>query len=84
MDIGGAAAARAAITGGGLSGGKATTYMELMKTRVVLEPIIEQVFDDIEPEKRPDAEIFAKKNLDIANTKGTQLISVEAKGRTPE
>ena len=84
MDIGGAAAAMAAITGGGLSGGKATTYMELMKTRVVLEPIIEQVFDDIEPEKRPDAETFAKKNLDIANTKGTQLISVEAKGRTPE
>lgn len=84
VDIGGAAAAMAAITGGGLSGGKATTYMELMKTRVVLEPIIEQVFDDIEPEKRPDAERFAKKNLDIANTKGTQLISVEAKGRTPE
>ena len=84
MDIGGAAAAMAAITGGGLSGGKATTYIELMKTRVVLEPIIEQVFDDIEPEKRPDAEGFAKKNLNIANTKGTQLISVEAKGRTPE
>ena len=84
MDIGGAAAAMAAITGGGLSGGKATTYMELMKTRVVLEPIIEQVFDDIEPEDRLDAEQFAKKHLDIANTKGTQLISVEANGRTPE
>ena len=84
VDIGGAAAAMAAITGGGLSGGKATTYIELMKTRVVLEPIIEQVFDDIEPEDRLDAEQFAKKHLDIANTKGTQLISVEAKGRTPE
>ena len=85
VDLSGAAAAMAAIAGGGgISGGKATTYMELMKTRVVLEPIIEQVFDDIEPEKRPDAEGFAKKNLDIVNTKGTQLISVEAKGRTPE
>ncbi|MBQ5845825.1 MAG: chain-length determining protein, partial [Selenomonadaceae bacterium] len=31
-----------------------------------------------------DAEGFAKKNLDIVNTKGTQLISVEAKGRTTE
>ena len=82
MGMGGAAAAMAAITGG--TSGKATTYMELMKTRVVLEPIIEQVFDDIEPEKRLDAEGFAKKNLNIANTKGTQLISVEAKGRTPE
>ena len=84
MGMGGAAAAMAAITGGSMTSGKAATYMELMKTRVVLEPIIEQVFDDIEPEKRPDAEGFAKKNLDIANTKGTQLISVEAKGRTPE
>ena len=82
MGMGGAAAAMAAITGG--TSGKATTYMELMKTRVVLEPIIEQVFDDIEPEDRLDAENFAKKNLNIANTKGTQLISVEAKGRTPE
>ena len=58
MGMGGAAAAMAAITGG--TSGKATTYMELMKTRVVLEPIIEQVFDDIEPEKRPDATGFAK------------------------
>ena len=84
MGMGGAAAAMAAITGGSMTSGKAVTYMELMKTRVVLEPIIEQVFDDIEPEKRLDAEGFAKKNLNIANTKGTQLISVEAKGRTPE
>ena len=84
MGMGGAAAAMAAITGGSMASGKATTYIELMKTRVVLEPIIEQVFDDIEPEDRLDAEKFAKKHLDIANTKGTQLISVEAKGRTPE
>ena len=85
IDIGGAAAAMAALTGNsGLTGGKATTYIEMMKTRVVLDPIIEQVFDDKEPEDRPNAETFAKKNLNIANTKGTQLISVEAKGRTPE
>ena len=84
MGMGGAAAAMAAITGGSMTSGKAATYMELMKTRVVLEPIIEQVFDDIKPEDRLDAENFAKKKLNIANTKGTQLISVEAKGRTPE
>lgn len=84
MGMGGAVAAMAAITGGSMTSSKAATYMELMKTRVVLDPIIEQVFDDIEPEDRLDAEKFAKKHLDIANTKGTQLISVEAKGRTPE
>lgn len=84
IDIGGAAAMAALTGNSGLTGGKATTYIEMMKTRVVLDPIIEQVFDDKEPEDRPDAETFAKKNLNIANTKGTQLISVEAKGRTPE
>ena len=51
VDIGGAAAAMAALTGGSLGGGnKAMTYIELMKTRVVLDPIIAQVFDD-EPEE---------------------------------
>lgn len=84
VDIDGTTATMADITDAIMKYGKAATCMELMKTRMVLDPIIEQVFDDIEPEKRPDAEAFAKKNLNIANAKGTQLISVEAKGRTPE
>ena len=84
MDMGGAAMAMAALTGGNLSGGKAESYMAMMKTRVVLDPIIEQVFDDIDKEDRLDAEEFAKKKLNLVNTKGTQLISVEANGRTPE
>lgn len=85
MDIGGAAAAMAALTGGSLGGGnKAMTYIELMKTRVLLDPIIAQVFDDEPEEDRPEAEKFAKKYLTIANTKQTQLITLEAKGRTPE
>jgi len=84
MDMGSAAMAMAALPGGNLSGGKAESYMAMMKTRVVLDPIIEQVFDDIDKEDRLDAEEFAKKKLNLVNTKGTQLISVEAKGRTPE
>ena len=85
VDIGGAAAAMAALTGGSLGGSnKAMTYIELMKTRVVLDPIIAQVFDDEPEEDRPEAEKFAKKYLTIANTKQTQLITLEAKGRTPE
>ena len=83
MGIGGAAAAMAALAGAGTSG-KATTYIELMKTRTVLEPIIDQVFDDEPKEDRPEAEKFAKKYLTITNTKQTQLITLEAKGRTPE
>ena len=83
MGIGGAAAAMAALAGAGTSS-KATTYIELMKTRTVLEPIIDQVFDDEPKEDRPEAEKFAKKYLNISNTKQTQLITLEAKGRTPE
>ncbi|MBQ5732507.1 MAG: hypothetical protein IIV59_05080, partial [Selenomonadaceae bacterium] len=60
MGIGGAAAAMAALAGAGTSS-KATTYIELMKTRTVLEPIIDQVFDDEPKEDRPEAEKFAKK-----------------------
>lgn len=85
VDLGGAAATVAALTGADkLTGGKATTYIELMKTRTVLDPIIAQVYDDKEPEDRPNAENFAEGNLNISNTTGTTLISVEAKGRTPE
>lgn len=83
MGLGGAAAAMAALTGTG-GNSKATSYIELMKTRTVLVPIINQVFDDYELEDRPRVEDFVKKNLDITNTKGTSLISIDAKGRTPE
>ena len=83
MGIGGAAAAMAALAGAGTSS-KATTYIELMKTRTVLEPIIDQVFDDEPKEDRPEAEKFSKKYLNISNTAQTQLITLEAKGRTPE
>jgi polysaccharide biosynthesis transport protein len=60
-----------------------TNYMELMKSRTVLEPIIDAM-DWEDPKKKPDAKAFAKSYLDIKNTKGTNLIEVTAKGKTPE
>ncbi|SDP06762.1 GumC family protein [Selenomonas ruminantium] len=57
--------------------------MELMKSRRVLEPIINDMEWEDE-KKKPEAEAFAKKYLDIKNTKQTNLITVTAKGRTPE
>ncbi len=69
--------------GGGSSASSPTNYIELMKSRRVLEPII----DDMEWEdekKKPDAAAFAKAHLDIKNTKQTNLITVTAKGSTPE
>lgn len=59
-------------------------YMELMKSRTVLNPIIDELYEGKDSAKKPDAAAFAKSNLDIKNTKGTNLITVTAKGRTPE
>ncbi|SDO97351.1 GumC family protein [Selenomonas ruminantium] len=83
QDISGAAAMAAMMGVNTGTGSSTTNYMELMKSRRVLEPII----DDMEWEdekKKPEAEDFAKKYLDIKNTKQTDLITVTAKGRTPE
>ena len=82
-DISGAAAAMAAF---GVGGGNVTSptmnYIELMKTRTVLDPIIDSL--GFEEDQRPDAKGFAKGYLDIRNTKGTNLIEVAARGKSPE
>lgn len=90
-DIGamGAMAAAMGINVGTSSAASPTNYIELMQSRTVLEPIIEKVANgdpdfDKETDKLPRAEDFSKKHLDIKNTKQTNLITVTAKGRTPE
>lgn len=86
MDVSGAAGAMAALGLGGLGGGSVasptTNYIELMKSRTVLDPIIDSI--DFDTEKKPDAKSFAKSHLDIKNTKGTNLIEVTARGKSPE
>ena len=83
VDVSGAAAALAAFgVGGGSVSSPTMNYIELMKTRTVLEPIIEAL--NFPQDEKPDAKKFAKKYLDIKNTKGTNLIEVTARGRTPE
>ena len=77
------AAAMGVNVGGSASNASPLNYIELMKSRTVLDPIIENMdWDD--PKKKPTAKAFAKSNLDIQNTKQTNLITVTAKGRTPE
>ena len=83
VDISGAAAAMAALgVGGGSVSSPTMNYIELMKTRTVLDPIIDSL--GFEEEQKPDAKGFAKGYLDIRNTKGTNLIEVAARGKTPE
>ena len=77
------AAAMGVNVGGSASNASPLNYIELMKSRTVLDPIIDNMdWDD--PKKKPTAKDFAKKNLGIQNTKQTNLITVTAKGRTPE
>ena len=83
VDVSGAAAAMAALgVGGGSVSSPTMNYIELMKSRTVLDPIIDSL--DFEEGKRPDAKGFAKKRLDIRNAKGTNLIEVAARGESPE
>ena len=84
-DLGGAAAMAAAMgisIGGSSSNASPLNYIELMKSRRVLDPIIDQI--EWPDEKKPEAKDFAKKNLKIENTKQTNLITVTATGRTPK
>ena len=83
IDVSGAAAAMAMLgVGSGSVSSPTMNYIELMKSRTVLEPIIDSM--DFEREKKPNVKVFAKKYLDIKNTKGTNLIQVIARGKTPE
>ena len=82
-DLGGAAAMAAAMGIGGSTASPTLNYIELMKSRTVLDPIIDQLEWEDEKEK-PNAKDFAKKTLKIENTKQTDLITVTATGKTPE
>ncbi|EKX99355.1 GumC family protein [Selenomonas sp. oral taxon 138] len=83
VDISGAAAAMAALgVGGGSVSSPTMNYIELMKSRTVLDPIIDSMAFEVD--EKPDAKGFAKKYLDIKNTKGTNLIEVAARGKSPE
>lgn len=85
VDISGAAAAMAMLgMGGGGASSPTLNYIELMKSRTVLDPIIQEVYSDKDEDKRPNNVDFAKSNLKIENIKGTNLISIESTGRTPE
>lgn len=60
------------------------TYVELMKSNTVLQPIIDDLDWPEDDKKFLTPEKFAKSNLNIENTKQTNLIKVTAKGKTPE
>ena len=79
-----AMAAGFGIDVGGGGSASPENYMELMKSREVLEPIMEQVDMPEEDKEKLTTETFIKKYLEITNTKNTDLINIAAYGKTPE
>ena len=69
---------------GGSSSASPESYIELMKSREVLNPIIEKVDLTDEEREKLKMEDFIKKYLEITNTKKTDLITIAAYGKTPE
>lgn len=79
-----AMAAGFSIDIGGGSSGSHESYIELMKSREVLEPIIAELDFPEETKEKMTAAGFAKSNLEITNIKKTELITIAAYGKTPE
>ena len=79
---------------GGSSGNAVVdNYIALMKSRAVIDPIVESMeyedgmFSTAEDKKAhalANSSKWAEKNIKIENTKGTNLISITATGKTPE
>lgn len=69
---------------GGGSSGSPESYIELMKSREVLEPIITELDLPEETKENMTAAGFAKSNLEVTNIKNTDLITIAAYGKTPE
>lgn len=70
--------------GSGGSSGSPESYIELMKSREVLEPIIVELDLPEETKEKMTASGFVKSNLEINNIKKTDLITIAAYGKTPE
>lgn len=79
-----AMAAEFGIAIGERSSGSPESYIELMKSREVLEPIIAELDLPDEDKEKLTVAGFAKKNLEVTNIKKTDLITIAAYGKTPE
>lgn len=68
----------------GSSGNNPETYMEVMKSRAVIEPIIEDLDLSEEEKEKMTIDGFIKSHLELTNVKKTDLINITAYGKTPE
>ena len=75
------ASAAVALLGGNVPSPN-QTYIEMLKSRRVLDPVIAE--SDLPDKDVMQAKDFAKEYLKISNTRGTDLIEIQAFGRTPQ
>lgn len=78
------ASAAMALLGGGAAANPLQTYQELLKSRSVLDPVIENLDLPAEKKEKMTNVTFAKDYLKIQNTKGTDVLEITATGRSPE
>ena len=67
---------------GGTTSAPLQSYQELLKSRNVLNPVIDKL--DLPNKEKMTNEIFAKEYLQFMNPKGTDLLKIIATGRSPE
>lgn len=79
-----AMAAGFGIDVGGSSSASPENYIELMKSREVIQPIIESLDMPEQQKEKMTVEGFVKSNLEITNLKKTNLINITSSGKTPE
>lgn len=65
-------------------GNSPETYIEVMKSRAVIEPIIEDLDLAEEEKEKTTIDGFVKSHLELTNVKKTDLINITAYGKTPE
>lgn len=59
-------------------------YIEMIKSNSVLQPVIAKIDLPLSQKETIDSKEFANKYLDVKNPKGTDIILITAKGRSPE
>lgn len=65
-------------------GNSPETYIEMMKSRAVIEPIIDSLDLPEEEKEKMTIDEFIKSYLELTNVKKTNLINITAYGKTPE
>lgn len=63
---------------------KAADYLTIIMSEPVVEPVIEDLYSDVEIDERPTVTSFVKSSLDVNVLKGSNIILLKGIGHSPE